>query len=58
MEYTNEMEKAMQGAHGVGYETYKRNHDVRMRVEKRRENEYIESRRMIADLDRKVHSNI
>ncbi|WP_409251879.1 hypothetical protein V1502_17505 [Bacillus sp. SCS-153A] len=52
------MEKAMQGAHGVGYETYKRNHDVRMRVEKRRENEYIESRRMIADLDRKVHANI
>jgi hypothetical protein len=58
MEYTNEMEKAMHGAHGVGYETYKRKHNVRMQVEKRRENEYIESRRMIADLDRKVHSNI
>jgi hypothetical protein len=58
MEYTNEMEKAMHGAHGVGYETYKRKHAVRMQVEKRRENEYIESRRMIADLDRKVHANI
>ncbi|WP_205207647.1 hypothetical protein [Bacillus sp. P14.5] len=58
MEYTNEMEKAMHGAHGVGYETYKRKHKVRMQVEKRRENEYIESRRMIADLDRKVHANI
>ncbi|MGD7024080.1 hypothetical protein ACQCVK_15875 [Rossellomorea vietnamensis] len=52
------MEKAMHGAHGVGYETYKRKHNVRMQVEKRRENEYVESRRMIADLDRKVHANI
>ena len=28
------MEKAMHGAHGVGYETYKRQHKVRMQVER------------------------
>jgi hypothetical protein len=56
--YTSEMEKAMHGAHGIGYEVYKRKHEVRMQVEQRREQEYKESRRMIAALDRKVHSNI
>ncbi len=58
MTYTSEMEKAMHGAHGIGYEVYKRKHDVRMQVEKKREQEYRESRRMIAELDRKVHVNI
>ncbi|MGM0753673.1 MAG: hypothetical protein ACQET6_17320 [Bacillota bacterium] len=52
------MEKAMHGAHGIGYEVYKRKHDVRMQVEKRREQDYKESRRMIAALDRRVHANI
>ncbi|WP_335870296.1 hypothetical protein [Bacillus sp. 2205SS5-2] len=52
------MEKAMHAAHGVGYEVYKRKHDVRMQVEKRRENDYIQSRRIIANLDRKVHGNL
>ncbi|MFI8576038.1 MULTISPECIES: hypothetical protein [Rossellomorea] len=52
------MEKAMHGAHGIGYEVYKRKHEVRMQVEKRREQDYKESRRMIAAFDRKVHANI
>ncbi|BCB05498.1 hypothetical protein KH172YL63_36310 [Bacillus sp. KH172YL63] len=52
------MEKAMHGAHGIGYEVYKRKHDVRMQVEKKREQDYKESRRMIAAFDRKVHANI
>ncbi|VXB33223.1 conserved hypothetical protein [Bacillus sp. 349Y] len=58
MSYTSEMEKAMHGAHGVGYEVYKRKHEVRMQVEMQREKDYRESRRMIAALDRKVHANI
>lgn len=58
MEYTNEMEKAMQSAHGIGYEVYKRKHEIRMQVERRRENDYIQSRRLIADLDRKVHAHL
>jgi hypothetical protein len=52
------MEKAMHSAHGIGYEVYKRKHAVRMQVEKQREQDYKESRRMIAALDRKVHANI
>ncbi|MEL3974591.1 hypothetical protein AAEO50_20075 [Rossellomorea oryzaecorticis] len=58
MTYTSEMEKAMHSAHGIGYEVYKRKHAVRMQVEKQREQDYKESRRMIAALDRKVHANI
>lgn len=47
----------MRSAHGIGYEVYRRHHSVRMRVEKRREKDYSECRRMIADLDRLVHYN-
>lgn len=50
------MEKAMRGAHGVGYEVYSQKHDVRMKVEERREQDYIESQRMVADLERKIHT--
>ncbi|HWO77147.1 MAG TPA: hypothetical protein VNM69_14830 [Bacillus sp. (in: firmicutes)] len=45
------MEKAMFQAHGIGYEVYCQKHDVRMRVEKKREQEYIKSRHMLAHLD-------
>ncbi|MEH7109250.1 hypothetical protein V7083_16025 [Bacillus sp. JJ1764] len=57
LSYTSEMEKAMWRVHGVGYEEYKRNHLVRMRVEERREKDYIQCRRMVADLNSLVHSN-
>ncbi|GAM14354.1 MULTISPECIES: hypothetical protein [Bacillaceae] len=50
------MEKAMHGAHGISYEVYSMNHDARMEVERKRERDYIKSQRMVADLDRKVHS--
>ncbi|UII55444.1 hypothetical protein LS684_17695 [Cytobacillus spongiae] len=46
----------MHGAHGVGYELYRRKHEVRMRVEQKRQEDYVESQRMIADLDRKLNS--
>ncbi|KIL42653.1 hypothetical protein KP78_38760 [Jeotgalibacillus soli] len=52
------MEKAMQSAHGVGYEIYMRKHDVRMEVEFKREKEYKKGRLLVADLDSKLHSNI
>jgi hypothetical protein len=51
------MEKAMYNAHGVGYEEYKRHHKVRLRVEKRRQKDYMNCRKMVADLDRLVHYN-
>lgn len=46
----------MQAAHGVGYEVYSLKHDVRMEVEKKREEDYLQSQRLVADLDRKIHS--
>jgi hypothetical protein len=51
------MEKAMLSAHGVGYEDYRRHHSVRMKVEKRSKKDYINCRRMVADLDRLIHYN-
>ncbi|MED3573772.1 hypothetical protein ACTHO0_15080 [Cytobacillus praedii] len=56
LNYTSDMEKAMHGAHGVGYETYSRKHEVRMKVEKRRQEEHIKCQQMIANLEKKVHS--
>ncbi|MBM7648574.1 hypothetical protein JOC78_001520 [Bacillus ectoiniformans] len=48
----------MHGAHGVGYEVYSQEHKVRMDVEKKREEEYIESQRMVADYNRKFTNHI
>jgi hypothetical protein len=56
MNYTSDMEKAMHNAHGVGYEQYCRKHDVRMKVEEQREQDYLASQRLVADLARKLHS--
>jgi hypothetical protein len=50
------MEKAMHGAHGISYEVYSIDHEARMEVEKKRERDYLQSQRMVADIDRKVHS--
>ncbi len=41
----------MHGAHGVGYEVYSRNHQVRMSVERQREKNYLKSRRIVADFN-------
>jgi hypothetical protein len=49
------MEKALFGAHGVGYETYCRKHKIRMKIEHARQEDYLQSQRMVADLDRRVH---
>ncbi|MFE8702320.1 hypothetical protein ACFYKX_17120 [Cytobacillus sp. FJAT-54145] len=56
LNYTSEMEKAMHSAHGVGYALYSLKHEVRMKIEEKRQRNYIKSQRMIADLDRRVHS--
>jgi hypothetical protein len=44
------MEKALHGAHGIGYETYRHHHHARMDVEKRREAEYAKSRAAILNI--------
>ncbi|VEF47069.1 YuzK [Bacillus freudenreichii] len=50
IQYTNDMEKALHGAHGIGYETYRHDCEKRIEVEKRREKEYVESRIVAANI--------
>ena len=47
MNVTNEMEKAMHAAHGVGYAVYCQSLEVRMQVERRRAKSYMESIQVI-----------
>jgi hypothetical protein len=49
------MEKAMRQAHGVGYEVYSQNLEVRMKVEKKRERSYMKSNQILNDVNRRVH---
>ncbi|WP_223282834.1 hypothetical protein [Neobacillus kokaensis] len=56
LNYTSDMEKAMHMSHGVGYEVYSRKHEVRMRVEKQRERNYAESKRVLAEITSKLYS--
>ena len=46
----------MLSAHGVCYEQYSKDHEVRMKVERRREKDYLKSQRILSDIERKVHS--
>ncbi|WP_245796395.1 hypothetical protein [Domibacillus antri] len=52
------MEKAMHASHGVGYAVYSQKHEVRIDVEQQREQDYLESRRMVADFNRKFTNHI
>ena len=49
------MEKAMHAAHGVGYEVYKREHEIRIAIEKKREKDYMRSQRVASDFERKLY---
>jgi len=43
MNVTNDMEKAMHAAHGVGYAVYCQSLEARMQVERKRTQSYMES---------------
>lgn len=43
IQYTTDMEKALHGAHGIGYETYRRSCGKRIEVEMKRERDYAAS---------------
>jgi len=45
------MEKAMHGAHGIGYERYRRDNEKRIEVEQKREEEYQESRKVAMNIN-------
>ncbi|WP_277678613.1 hypothetical protein [Gracilibacillus dipsosauri] len=49
------MEKAMLQNHGVGYAQYSRQLSKRMNVERAREKSYMESQRVVQDVERQVH---
>ncbi|MGN1400146.1 MAG: hypothetical protein ACI4XL_01445 [Bacillus sp. (in: firmicutes)] len=51
---TSEMEKAMQSSHGVGYNEYARDLDVRLEVEKQREKSYAASHEILNEYSRRV----
>jgi len=42
-------------SHGMGYAVYSRNHEKRMEVEKNREQDYLKSKRLFAELERKMN---
>ena len=44
----------MHSAHSVGYEVYSRSHAARMKVEQRREQDYLQSQRILLDIYRKA----
>ncbi|KQU20370.1 hypothetical protein ASG65_04795 [Bacillus sp. Leaf13] len=52
---TSEMEKALQLSHGIGYNEYSRNLDLRIEVEKERDKEHEKCNKMVLDLQRKIH---
>lgn len=56
LNYTGEMEKAMHRAHGVGYQVYCQKQDIRLLIEKKREQDYLKSQQIVAQFERKVHS--
>ncbi|RPF50349.1 hypothetical protein EDC24_2784 [Aquisalibacillus elongatus] len=45
----------MQQARGVNYKEYSQKLEKRLEVEKQREQDYKESRRMVAEVDRQIH---
>jgi hypothetical protein len=47
------MEKAMHQSHGMGYEEYSFKLKQRLQVEQKRQKDYENSRRMIADIERR-----
>ncbi|WP_165769145.1 hypothetical protein [Virgibacillus profundi] len=54
MNYTPEMEKAMQQTHKICYAEYGRRLDKRIAVEKKRQQEYEQCKLLVAGLDSQI----
>ncbi|WP_232454553.1 hypothetical protein [Domibacillus aminovorans] len=48
----------MHASHGVGYAVYSQKHEVRIDVEQQREEEYLTSRRIVADFNSKLTNHL
>jgi hypothetical protein len=55
MTYTPEMEKAMQTAHHMGYAEYCRKLENRLKVERRRQEDYNKCKYVVAEIASHVH---
>ncbi|MFC4558677.1 hypothetical protein ACFO3D_10695 [Virgibacillus kekensis] len=55
MNYTPEMEKAMQQSNKMPYAEYERKLEKRIAVEKRRQKEYEQCKHMVAEIDSQIH---
>lgn len=54
MNYTHEMEKAMQASHQMGYAEYCRSHENRMKVERKRQTDYKKCKYILAGMDNQL----
>lgn len=50
LHYTNEMDRALQGAHKVNYEVYSYDFSVRLEVERKREADYTRSMQIVSSV--------
>ena len=57
LSYTSEMEKAMYKAHGVGYEQYSRQLGERMKVEQKRDQDYLKGKSIVANHGKQLQSH-
>jgi hypothetical protein len=48
------MEKAMHHSHGIGYAEYSLKHEKRMDVEAAREEDYLQSQKIYAQIERRM----
>ncbi|WP_280771252.1 hypothetical protein [Salipaludibacillus daqingensis] len=55
VKYTENMEKALQQSHGIGYESYKGSLKKKVEVEKAREKDYRDSLQVENELTRKMN---
>ncbi|WFT77084.1 hypothetical protein [Halobacillus naozhouensis] len=55
LNYTAEMEKAMQQAHNISYAEYSSKLDERLKIEEKRQREFERSQKMVAQVDRQLH---
>jgi hypothetical protein len=55
MNYTPEMEKAMQQSHNMGYAEYSRKFEHRLEIEKRRQQEYEQCKKLVASFDNQIY---
>ncbi|MFZ3576740.1 hypothetical protein [Virgibacillus sp. DJP39] len=55
MNYTPEMEKAMQSSHKMGFAEYSRKLENQIAVEKRRQNDYEKCKNITADFVSQLH---